>query len=232
MYKAAICSLAVLSPLASADLFVPGGYADTEGNWENRFPLSGTSRYQQVWDGSLFNAIDGTMEITSISFRVDGQNGAAFIGAQVFNSQVRLSTTASNEDTLSTNFASNIGADETLVRDASVNPLHLSSTAAFTVAGTRVFDVTIDFDQAFIYDPSQGGLLLDVTGGLIAGSAIFFDGAEHDGDGMSRIFNALPQADGFKDSGVLVAQFNYNVPTPSALALLSIAGISASRRRR
>lgn len=231
MFKAALCTLAVLSPLASAEVIVPGGYADTEGNWENRFPFTSTTRYQQVWDASLF-AATGPIEITSISFRVDGPNGAGFAGAPVFGPQIRLSTTSANEDTLSTTFDANVGADEVIVRDTTITALHLSSSAAFTDAGTRVFDVVIEFEQSFFYDPSAGNLLLDVEGNLIAGSPIFFDGAEHDGDGMSRIFSTTDPNSGFKDSGVVIAQFNYNVPAPSAIALLGLSGLTVTRRRR
>jgi hypothetical protein len=231
MFKAALCTLAVLSPLAAAEVFVPGGYADTEGNWENRFPFTSSTRYQQVWDGSLF-AATGPIEITSIAFRVDGPNGAGFAGAPISGPQIRLSTTAANEDTLSTTFAANVGADEVLVRDTTINSLHLSSSASFTGFGTRVFDVVIEFDESFFYDPSQGNLLLDVQGSLIAASPIFFDGAEHEGDGMSRIFSTTDPNSGFKDSGVVIAQFNYNVPAPSALALLGLSSLAATRRRR
>lgn len=231
MFKASILTLIALSTIASADIIVPGGYAEVEGNWENRFPLSGTSRYQQIWEGSTFEGVTGPIELTSISFRVDGPTGFGFDGGDVTNAEIRLSTTSATENSLSNLFADNIGADETLVRDTSINALHLSSTAALTDAGTRVFDVTIEFDTSFMYDPTQGALLLDVVAGL-ANASRFFDGVEHENDGMSRVYSNLPTVGGSHDTGALIAQFNYTVPAPSALALLGLGGLTISRRRR
>ncbi|MEZ6164455.1 MAG: hypothetical protein R3B67_08480 [Phycisphaerales bacterium] len=231
-YAAMFGVLLGVGSLAQADLFVPGGYAEVEGNWENQFPFSNNARYQQVWEGSLFTET-GPIEITSISFRMDGPAGAGFAGAPVFGPQIRMSTTSAGENSLATSFDANLGADVMTVRDTVTNPLHVSSTAAFTSAGTRVFDVIIEFDQAFIYDPSQGALLLDVTGNLMAGASRFFDGVEVANDGMSRMFNQVAQDNGFIDTGALVVQFNYTpVPAPGALALLGLGGLVSVRRTR
>ena len=229
---ASIGALCVAGSLAHADLFVPSGYAEVEGNWENNFPFSGNARYQQVWDGALF-ADTGPIEIVSIAFRMDGPVGAGFAGAPVFGPQIRMSTTSAAENSLSTSFDANLGADVTTVRDTNINALHVSSTAAFTAAGTRVFDVIIEFDQAFTFDPSQGNLLLDVTGNLMAGTSRFFDGVEVANDGMGRMFNQSAQDNGFIDSGALVVEFNVNpVPTPGPLAMLAFGGLAATRRKR
>ncbi len=104
-------------------------------------------RYQQVYDSSAFGSIP--LEIVALSFRVDDLGGGAF-SSVIPDIQINLSTTPLAVDGLGSSFALNVGPDQTIVFNR--GRLALSS------AGTGLFDITINLDTPFFYDPARVNL--------------------------------------------------------------------------
>src|SRR5689334_739695 len=105
--------------------------------------------YQQVYAKGAF---PGPVTITQIAF-ASKSTGTSGPGIATYNFNVALSTTAVNPGSLSTNLASNRGADFTQVFSG---PLTASITA------NDQFDVVINITP-FTFNPANGNLLLDVT---------------------------------------------------------------------
>jgi TonB family protein len=115
-----------------------------------------TGRYQQVYASAAFNG--KVMSITSIAFRNDQNNAPAGGTSQLGDVVVALSVTKKPVGGLDTVFANNLTAPATTVY---AGALSFSWSAA---AGTaRPFELEIPFQKPFLYDPSMGNLLLDVT---------------------------------------------------------------------
>lgn len=230
----------------SQTIVVPGGFASQEGNSNsilpfNISPIFSSIRYQQVYNASEFSALTTPSFITDIAFRPDGEFGNAF--NKTLNSvQIDLSTTSAAAGTLSTTFAGNIGADDTIVHSG---PLTLQSLFNGPANGPKDFDIVIHLDTPFKYDPSQGNLLLDIRS-FDAVSTSSFD-AVSGNSVTSRVFTGLlgsvNDPVGKSDpAGVgnigLVTQFTVQaVPEPGGLTLLfgltgSTALFTLLRRRR
>src|ERR1035438_8225275 len=116
----------------------------------NCFPFgcAYSGEYQQVYTSSLFS---GPLTITDLEFF----NTIVNFGATAMNSgnwAISLSTTSANWNSLSSNFASNIGANNTLVFSGNL-------AQAWAFGDT----LTINLSTPFTYDPTKGNLLMDVV---------------------------------------------------------------------
>src|SRR5215471_21744024 len=111
----ALCGAFSGGQAAATPLVVPNAQTAAEGNDANLGPFFDTSvRYQQVYSASQFGA-SGPLTISQISFRPDGAVSSSSL-IIFFNSvQIDLSTTSRTPVTLSTTFASNVGADDATV---------------------------------------------------------------------------------------------------------------------
>jgi PEP-CTERM motif len=152
MYKAIRLLLAstALVMLAGSGMFCSLAAANTvtigAGNEANAFPFYGevySGEYQQVYLSSLFS---GPVDITGITFfcatsPVSGCPGGTTINGGL---TIDLSTTSAGISTLSLNYAANLGSN---------NSLFFSGTV------TNVLSFT---GGPFLYNPSQGNLLMDV----------------------------------------------------------------------
>jgi hypothetical protein len=111
----------------------------------NVFPFGSNEylgEYQQVYSASLFS---GPVDITSITFFSDPEFGAPSItGNYTLDLSTTSASTVKDSSGLSTNYASNFGTDNAVFFSGPV-----SSILTFT--GTP-----------FLYDPSEGNLLLDL----------------------------------------------------------------------
>lgn len=224
----------VLSAPLQAATVIPVGDEVTEGNSNNGFPFNiedfgrTSMRYQQIWDGDLFGT--STLSINSISFRIEGGR-SSFGPVEFSDASLYFSTSNRTSVTMSSTFADNLGADNTLV------------ASGFTLSGTgggspNPFDITIVFDTAFIYDPTAGALLMDVfvpsakaTEQFDATSAFL---------GTSREYGDVRDTVGSGSGNFgLIAAFDADaisaVPLPATLPLL-IAGFGGlgllARRKR
>jgi hypothetical protein len=109
--------LLVPSVFASAATIVaPNGYAAVEGNEAGSFPFTNfTGRYQQAYAANEFGS--GPISISEIAFRTDASAATqSWLNQLAFS--LRLSTSVNPVGSLSTTFANNIGADDTLVYTA------------------------------------------------------------------------------------------------------------------
>jgi hypothetical protein len=233
------------SSVRADTVVVPNSLATAEGNSNNRFPFGimaapPTQRYQQVYAASQFSPGSGPLLITQILFRPDAISGDAFT-ATLPDIQINLSTTTPGPDGLSATFASNVGANDTIVR--SRGALTLSSADTPGPGGTRNFDIVINLTTPFLYDPTQGNLLMDVRN-FGGGTTTFFDAHDVLGDSISRVytFNGTVTSaigDQVNTSG-LVTAFTFTrqgpptgVPEPATMVLLGIglAGLAGAVRR-
>lgn len=113
-------------------------------------------REQVVYNASEFPAYP--IAIKEILWRPDGISGGP-ITTTISNIQVNLSTTASTADHLSATFSENTGTNDTMVFSGAMNV-----TSSFTTLpnGTMAFDIDLPLQTPFIFDPTQGNLLVDI----------------------------------------------------------------------
>jgi len=182
-------------------------------------------QYQQVYTSSVFS---GPLSITDLEF----YNTAVDFGATSMNTgnwDIFLSTTAVDWNTITGNFVTNLGPDNTLVFSG-----NLAQPWAF---GDTLH---IMLSTPFNYDPASGNLLMSViaSGTSAPGGFIFFDTNGFNGGGfngntiMGRMYN------GAVDHGYgLVTGFSTGgttVPEPGAISLFALAATAlyALKRRR
>lgn len=161
--------------------------------------------------------------------------------------EIRFSTTSMAPDGLSLTLADNIGSDEAVVY---AGALTLSTANTGPAAGPRDFDVVIDLQDPFTYDPAVGNLLIEarkLQGATPLPSFFLFDSHDVAGDSISSInFDAFddaaataPVAQNAFTAGY-VARFTFTpaaVPEPSSLVMLGtgaagLLGLDWRRRRR
>ena len=204
-------------------IVVPNSARTIEGDINNSYPFNITEfglssqRYQQVYAASQFG---GGGLITQIIFRPDATFGQAFMST-LPDIQIDLSTTSAADDGLSSTYADNVGADDTVVFVR--GPLTLSSAFTGPPDGPKDFDIIITLTTPFLYNPALGNLLLDVRN-FGAGSTTSFDAVFTTGDGVSRVYNQdVNSGTGTTDTLGLVTGFVI-VPEPGTAALLLAGG--------
>ena len=185
----ALCFSSLTALVASADdVVVPNANETVEGSFDNCIPLSGclmSVRYQQIYASSEFGALAGPRLITEIRFRpgigsiLQGPYSISFADIEV-----NLSTTTVSPAAPSSTFADNVGVDQTNVYSG---PLTLSTAYTGPPVGPLDFDVVIPLQTPFLYDPSQGNLLLEWKNHSGEEITYFFD-FETDAS-IARIFN-------------------------------------------
>jgi len=229
--------LATHVPALMAGTIVPNANATTAGNTDNRFPflVTGGIVYEQVFAASQFS---GPLTIGEIDFRNGILVNQAF-SVTIANIQISLSTVSVGPDGLSTNFASNLGADNTVVYNGS---LTISSANGAGPGNTKEFDIAIHLQTPFAYNPAAGNLLLfidNISGVSSNVGTDYFDAVNTVGDSVSRLIGVegSPHAtSGLADSLGLIAQFGAAptaAPEPGYLVLtgLGVALIGSWRRK-
>ncbi|MCK4786375.1 MAG: hypothetical protein KAV87_21635, partial [Desulfobacteraceae bacterium] len=134
---------------------VPNANISVEGNSNNGYPfnLVSSMRYQQIYDAA---EVGQSGVITEIRFRPDATTGDPFSSANM-DVEIFLGYAATSVLAPSGTFADNIGSGYVKVYDGIMT---LSSDA---VGGPpRNFDIIVNVDDIFEYDPANGPLLLDI----------------------------------------------------------------------
>ena len=141
--------------------------------------------------------------------------------------QIYASTTSRSVAGLSTTFAENLGTNNTLVFDGTVN---LSTGNLPGPGNTRQFDYVFRFTTPFLYDPAAGNLLVDLQ--IVAnGSALTFDTVSGD-PAIGKVF-----AFGSSTAATGDLQFSHPtqftfVPEPTvAVSVLSGLGLLVAKRK-
>jgi hypothetical protein len=217
------------TPQAMAVLIVvPNVHETTDGGGSLSGPLGalGEFRYQQLIPSSELGM--NPLLLEQIAFRADEAFGSSF-GPATRDLEFSLSTTSITA--LSTNFASNRGADETVVLSDS---LSLSG-------GASGFDIVLAFDTPFLYNPSEGNLLLEIvnsgSGGSGAVSILDAYSPSSLGLPLGLFSQDLSDEVGTPFNNPYVVQFGAQViPEPGSVAIWSVLGalglVAAARRRR
>jgi hypothetical protein len=209
----ALSCIAILAAFSGtsvyADSIIIGSLTPNGGNSD---PFGGTlpgftgTRYQQAYASSDFDGL-GPIEITSISFVNSDPSGGAPLAASTYT--FSFSTITAGIDTLSnTNFNGNLGPNNTLF-------------AIVPLSGTAPSILTITGSTPFLYDPSQGNLLLDIVvspGGVPFLSSLV-SGAAFDSPLAPGVFSRYQN---FSENGTgvgagLSTEFSFATPEPAAI---------------
>lgn len=196
-------------------------------------------RYQQIMDAEQLPS--GPILINGISFRPD-QIGSNYSKDWSVDLELRLSTTSVRAQDIGPVFADNLGGPATTVRAGEVT--FSVSGAGGTRPSAQPFNIHIAFDTPYLYDPSQGSLLLEAefpgsgTGYVSGGPGLDFFASPLP-VGIGYAYNIIargdtnsiptlgPEAD-FYGSGGLILQLDYSaVPEPewgAAAIALGLAG--------
>src|SRR6185369_6726468 len=167
---AAFLGSCVMTKLRAQVVVVPNSLATNDGNGSGTSPAGPASaRWLHIHDASQFGALSGPSFLTKFAYRPDrilGQSGPRSLTLRIY-----ASTTSRSVAELSTTFAENVGTNNTLVFDGTVN---LTTGNLPGPGNTRKFDYVFPFTTPFLYDPAAGNLVLDLQ--IQAnGSAVTFD---------------------------------------------------------
>ena len=137
---------------------VPNANEAVEGDSANAWPFSvgirwPSQRYQQIYDAQ---EIGRAGAITQIRFRVDTETGFAFPPTEM-DVDIYLGYAARKVLEAAPVFADNVGMSYTPVFSGT-----LALTSAAPGESPHDFDIVVDVDDAFEYDPAGGPLLLDI----------------------------------------------------------------------
>jgi hypothetical protein len=145
---------------AQNSIVIPANTATTEGNSSNAFPWGrgGTGlRHQCVYDSSHFltQGVNFPIQITGLRWR---PNAGVALTASSYTAgcTVKLSTCPLDQASVSTNLASNQGADLTTVYSGVV-----SWAAQAAQTGPTPFGIVIPLQNPFVYDPNSGDLNIE-----------------------------------------------------------------------
>ncbi len=149
----------VATELRAQVIVVPNTLATNDGNSFGTTPSGGprSVRSQQIYDASQFGALSEPSLLTQFAWRPDTIPGPS--GPRSFTLQIHAATTTRSVAGMSTTFADNLGANNTLVFDGTVN----ATTGNLPGPGnTRQFDYVFTLTTPFLYDPAAGNLVLDL----------------------------------------------------------------------
>jgi hypothetical protein len=159
----------VITQLRAQLVVVPNTLATNDANSSFTSQSGGAIRAMQIFDASQFGALSGPSFLTQVALRPDTIPGPS--GPQTSTLRIYVSTTSRSVAGMSTTFSQNIGTNNTLVFDGTVNV----TTGNLPGPGnTRQFDYVLPLTTPFLYDPAAGNLVLDIQieG---SGSAVTFD---------------------------------------------------------
>jgi hypothetical protein len=243
--KLIFVSAVFLGAATGAPLFVvvPNAETNTTGN-DNSGSLSlGTVdlHLQEVYGISQFSSIPGDLLISQFAWRSKPGTGPidiSYTSATIQMAVTRYAPNANGSNTLITpSFATNLGSNPTLV--LSSGPGTLSSPGC-TGQGPCPFDLVINLSTPFLYNPSQGFLLIDsqINGFSEVGTGEFdVESFSPPGGPIADVFSLTPGATtGTVELSDNVTQIGYTLVTPEpaslVLTLFGIGALAMLQRRR
>jgi len=220
------------SQAQNVNVVSPQAFANTEGSSAVADTPFDPFRYQQIFPAADFAALGGKPHwITSFTVRPD-QSLTTPRTATFADNQVRLSTTAVSPTTRSDRFDDNFGVNITQVYRGQVTMVADANTLSSVPRKFYQASYPQGFTP-FLYDPSQGNLLLDVIGwGGMSPSTVEdkIDNATF----RTGLFSPTPGAV-FGDYGAAsIFQFTFApVPEPTVTLMgVAITLLAATARRR
>lgn len=144
-------ALAAQSPLP-----LPASHTASEGSTSTNVPFGRSTpvRVQYVYDAMLFT---GPVTITAVAFRADG---GTVVASKLVDCEIHMSTSPLPLTALSTTFAQNRGANDTVVLPQQILTLPAQTAPATT---PNAFLPAIPLATPFAYDPAQGALVLEIV---------------------------------------------------------------------
>jgi len=238
MFRAKLAFLFAASSLAAfgSVIVVPNSNTSVVGNETDTISGTGDFRDQELLGSGQFASVGGPILIDQLSYRAVPGTGPVDFSMTVFN--LFLSTSPKFPNTggplMSATFADNVGLDNTLVYSGPAT-FHSNGCAGPAVCP---FDVSVTFTTPFLYNPTQGRLLLDlkvtgfsgVNGAL---DAVSFLGPN--GGSVASVGGGLNATTGGFDFDGDIVQLRYTaVPEPASGALIVIGAtaLAVMRRRR
>ena len=167
-------------------------------------------RIQTLYDSKIFGGSSASpIWIRELAFRP--ALGQSSFSLNVPDLVMTMSTTPLLDDNLSNTFSNNVGNDSTVVLKG---PIELSSAGSPPEGGSGNFDLTFRLSKPFLYDPSQGSLLVDMQfSGQTTGVGGYIDGMDSFGDGVSRVRTNGDPACGANDNNSPVGCSAENDPS-------------------
>ena len=227
---AAFVGSCVTAELRAQVIVVPNSLATNDGNTALTAPTGGPSslREMRIYDAAQFGDLSGPSFLTQFAWRPDTTPGPS--GPRTLTLRIYASTTSRSVAGLSTTFAENLGTNNTLVFDGTVNV----ATGNLPGPGnTRQFDYVFPFTTPFLYDPAAGNLVLDlqIVG---SGSALTFDTVLSGDPAIGRVFanSSSTATTGTIWADTHVTQFTF-VPEPTVgVSVLFGLGLLIAKRKR
>ena len=190
-------------------VIVPSSHESTEGGdsfADNPAPVQGL-RVQELYLADEFSSLpDGRGVLVGLAYRPDRRVISRRV-AIARGTEFRLSTTdAQPGPALSWAFADNIGDDETLVYSGS---WRVETDGSGPSSGPKDFDYSVDFQKPFIYDSSQGNLLVDWSFGPGSSGTPSFDSDALTPGAYRRLVGFGPSTSSATEAGqdVRIVQF-------------------------
>ena len=202
-------ALIAVTRLAAQEILIvsPSELADQEGD-NNVNPNLPAFRFQQIFPASDFESLpESHHKLVRITSRPD----AAVAGPAVVewdDLQFKLSITSIDPEDISDFYDENIEQEQTLVYDGSVT---MTTENTGPPEGPRDFDQHINLQVPFVYDPSQGNLLLEyvtTTGFTSDAPSDFFDFP------VTSVYTTDPVAEVGTLLGGVVYQFTFVSSSP------------------
>jgi hypothetical protein len=206
---AAFLGSCVTTELRAQVVVVPNSLATNDGNGTSTSASGSRSvRWLEIYDASQFGALSGPSFLTKFAYRPDRILDQS--GPRSWILRVYASTTSRAVAGLSTTFANNLGTNNTLVFDGTVN---LKTGNLPGPGNTRQFDYVFPFTTPFLYDPAAGNLVLSlqIEG---SGSAVTFDTVSGD-PGTGLLYGFSPSTVTTGTIGTVdphVTQFTFEPP--------------------
>jgi len=194
------------APHAPNDLVLPNSAATNDIPFGSGTLVNPGYRNQTVYDHTQFPP--EAILITELRYRPDFFYGKAFTN-QIPDIQINMSTTTATPDALSPTFASNVGKNDIIVVQGSVD---ISSTFSGPANGPKDFDIIFKLKRPFFYNPNAGNLMVDVRN-YSGSDASLLSGAGDFGDGASRlggtVLGTVEGTTGVADTGADVMRIGY-----------------------